>query len=614
MSWLKNKYVWFFFLPVAVALLVFGPYWGWSLWTGQGFGWRIPIISGTVFDTYAYLQWLGQTSHGWEIGGHVRWYIWPLRALTRLLPNASIAEWWLISRWISMVAVLWIGGWAVRRWSGLDVARSRLVSLALWLSFVMALGMRPGVYSWYLPFGILALTLPLDVQDGLARKKYVRALLLTGVTLAASFVYSWFFIVAVVWLAALWAEWLISRSRKLFLMLLGAGILATLLITPTLAAYLSQSPEGTLLLDLQIKSGLGFTRFPQLTNSFFALLAWVVFLSVAARSWTSAPALSGAWLAVLFSWLITPFTGIYLHNDHFRTPVVILSWITLALAWASTDEEGSRPSRSARWIAGAVFAASLVFILNILRQPYAFNNDDLNILHFSHWFALAFVLGVWIMRRKIKWQLPVLLGAVLIGGVGTLSILFREWKELPQRVSRLPEINWIKYNVPLDKGVCSDPTQADFLATFTGLRIFPAGTTLYYREPTLEGLRRMRVFSSAYDVEGSGSFEYVKYINHFGRSMICQQFPRQVQFLRRLGFSEARINEWAGCPQELIRQLDEYTLKTTRQAEVDASAFKEICPWVIISAEQKRYWRLPEGYQETAVTPSISVWNLVGRQ
>lgn len=610
MSLLKNKIVWLVGVPFVMAAIVWGPYWVWNLLHAQSAWWRIPIISGTVFDTSAYLQWLGQTANGFEIGGHIRWFVWPLRLITKTFPNWSVSEWWLLTRWISMVAVIWVMAWSMRAWSGIDIVRSRIMAIVFWVSWVFALGLRPGVFSWYLPIGIFCSTAPLYVIRGLRERKFFSAILWTISALALSTVYTWFMIAAVVWLATIWCDWLISRSVKLFLAALVFVIAATIFATPTIAAWLSFSESGMLLLDMQLKSGLGFTRLPQITNSFFALLAWIgIFFAVRAERFER---IRWAWFALLLTWLITPFTGVYLHNDHFRVSVIILSWLSLTVLWSVVEKEKILLTPNSSRILSAIFAFSIAVILNILRKPYAFNNDDLQILHLSHWFTVALSCWLLLSRRNIAssamWLRTIVIGAIFIGVIGATSIYRREFTELPNRMRQVEAIEWIRNNIPTSTSVCSDPGQADFLATFTGLRIFPAGTTLCYREPSVDALRRMGVYSSGYDVRGSGNLEYVTYINHFGRSMICHQFPLHYKILKLFGIFDEHIDAISGCPRTLLDQLNSYTMTTVRQSEVDALAFKAVCQIVLISSDQKLFWHLPKGYQETRINDQISAW------
>lgn len=620
----RNNRAWFFLVPVATALLVWGPYWAWNLFHHQMHWWRIPIVSGTIFDTMAYLQWLSQSVNGLDISGHLRWLEWPFQVLARLVSGASVAELWLLSRWISVTATLWVSGWAVRVWSGLDVKRSRYIALAFWLSFVPVLGFRPGVYSWYLPFGIFSMAVPFLVIDRLREQKYRAAVLWTIAAIFTSSVYSWFFVVAVIWLTSIWSVWIISRYRKILFAFLLCAIVVTGCAAPIAAVWLHFSPSGMLLWDLQMRDGVGFTFLPQITNSFFALILWAVFLFMVARSilqhantdrMQRLVSLQWAWIVLVFSWLITSCTGVYIQNDHFRTPVLIASWLSLAACWSYARESKIRVSRASRWIIWAVLALSIVFILNILRKPYAFDHDYLNVLHLSHWFALA--MASWLVLQRgqraipFAWPSCILIGSALIGGVAAGVIFQEEYAAMPDRMAYVQTVEWIREHIPETDPACSDPVRAEPLAAFTGRQIFPSSATAISRERIATGLRRMQIYTSGFDIAASGNFEYINLTNYFSRSIICRQFNVQVKLMKAVGVSDSWINTITGCPADFLREMDALTVAMARQPAVDASAFRKMCPWVIISAETKDFWRLPSGYAETPIDGTFSVWHAV---
>jgi hypothetical protein len=622
MSSFKNNRIWFLLVPVMTALLVWVPYLIWNIWNQQEFWWRIPIVSGTVFDTFAYLQWLSQAVNGLDISQHLRWFEWPLRALGRIFPNATVAELWLFSRWISITAALWVSGWAVRVWSGLDTGRSRLTALAFWLSFVPVLGMRPGVFSWYLPFGIFCLTAPLHVISGLRRRSFSSAAFWTVAALAASSVYAWFLVVAVVWLASIWSAWLIFQCRKIFFALLAGAAAAAALAAPIAAHWLVLSPSGKLFWDLQLQDGLAFTHVPPVSNTFAAMAVWIVFFIVASKGFIREAnadrerrlaAIQWAWISLLLAWLSTFFTGVYFHNDHFRTLVLILSWMSIAALWSSMREGNIRFSRPAIWAFRALCAASAVFVVNILRKPYAFDHDYLNVIHLSCWFTV--IMASWlVLRRRAEaapyaWPHFVIIGSILIGGVGAAAMYQSEFAEMPNRMRYVQTVEWIREHVPVNDAVCSDPVQAELLGAFTGRRTFLSNSTAISRKLITDGLRNMRTYVSGFDAVASGNLEYIRLVNHQGRSFICLQFPMQVKILKAIGISDARIDDMIGCPRELLRDLDEMTMDMVHQPEVDDEAFRAFCPWVVISSDRRAFWRLPGGYQEIPVSSTMSVWH-----
>src|SRR3989344_8825802 len=148
-----ERILWWAGSPIVIALLTFGPYWIRALVLGRPDWLRIPLVGDAVFDTAAYLQPIGHAALGIPEAALIGPFAALVSALATLFPNASVAELWLITRWLSTLVGLWIGAWAVRSWSGLPVRASRYASALFWVSLVLVLGMKPGVVSWFLPMG-----------------------------------------------------------------------------------------------------------------------------------------------------------------------------------------------------------------------------------------------------------------------------------------------------------------------------------------------------------------------------------------------------------------------------------------------------------------------------
>jgi len=618
----RNNRMWFLVVPLAMALFVFGPYWVWNALHAQAYWWRIPVISATFFDTPAYLQWLGQVMNGLDISQHLRWFEYPLRALARLVPQASVSEVWLLSRWISITVILFLSGWAVRIWTGLDTSRSRMMATAFWLSSVLAIGMRPGVFSWYLPFGIVTLTAPLYVLSALRKQAYGPAAFWTAAVVLASSVYAWFLVVAVLWLASIWAEWLLRRSRTLFFALTGVAAAASVFAARMAAVWLTSTQSGRLFWELQFQDGIGFTHLPQLTNSFVGMAAWVLFIFFASRNAGGETfakherrlvLLQWAWIAVFLAWISSCFTGAYIHNDHFRTPVLIMSWMSLAVWWSVAREGRWRLPRSSVWGLWTLCGISAVFVLNIIRQPYAFNHDYLNVIHLSVW--LTILMALWLVLRgpdlrvPSSWLKVLMIGSFLVGGLAAVDVYAGEFRELPNRLRYVATIEWIEEHVPVDDVLCSDPVQAELLASFTGRRAFPSNATAISRKSLRDGLETTRAYASGFDATASGNESYLTHVNQFSRGIICEQFVRQVTLLKTLGFSADRVDDISGCPRDLLNELDAISAEMFRQTEVDATAFHDACPWVVISSDQRSFWRLPDDYREIPIDATMTVWH-----
>jgi hypothetical protein len=208
------------------------------------------------------------------------------------------------------------------------------------------------------------------------------------------------------------------------------------------------------------------------------------------------------------------------------------------------------------------------------------------------------------------WPSFILIGSLVIGGLATFVAYGLEFHELPNRLHNVPTIEWIRGHVPVGDPMCSDPARAELLGAFTGRQIFPSNSAVILRELSTTGLRKNQAYTSGFGVVGSGDAEYIRYLNYFSRSIICQQFPTQVRFLKMIGVSDAHIDDITGCPRDFMRQMDQATAIMIHQPAVDVPAFQALCPWVITSSETKGFWRLPSGYTETPIDGTMSVWRV----
>jgi hypothetical protein len=617
--------LWWIGVPVINALIIWAPYWIWNILNQQEPWWRVFIVTSGVFDTYAYLQWLGQAAHGLDIGGSFRWFATPLRWLTEpLLSVVSVPEAWFVTRWISTTVMVWIGSWCFSQWAQLERHAARFFSICFWISLVLVLGMRPGAYSWYLPIGFICIHFVLVAKKSLHESHWASAILYSVFAIFLSSVYSWFLIFTGLWLLTVWSIWLIQRAPRLSRWLFLSGTIVVVVGACFIAPALVASPRWLLLHDFQERLGLAYTHLPYFSNSFLVIIGWLVVwiayaLIVNFKVEERVTEMVSAWIVLLFSWLLSPFTGIYLHNDHFRTTVVMLSWMSLAMLWVLLSRQSSEewPARMIhRRIAVVILVASFAFtclyLVRVAIRPYAFDGDTLNVVHMSHWFALAF--GAFLLlasKRRIhlaRYFFPgLLIGSSLIGGVALAAVYRDVYHALPKQIVYRDSIEWIRKYVPITESMCTDPEYADFFGAHTERRVYPAETTSYLSEPTSEVIKRLIAILGFYNARDSGQADAFDYSSGLGRGTVCGQASSYVPWLKRFGYSAEAIDVLTGCPRVILQKLSDVTTAAINNPVQDLDVFINACPWVIVPTDQQDYWNLPASYEERAFD-GVSVW------
>ena len=221
MSHKVEQWLWWLGVPVACSVISLLPYIGWNVLGGVPTWWRVPAVTPGLFDTYVYLQWMGAAAEGLAYGGHLKWFGTILAGLWQVMGSwASIPELWIVSRWFTFTLTLWVGAWTLRQWSGLPIRHARLLSVGFFCAVVVTLGMRPGVYAWYLPFCLAGMTSALLAFRALNRRDVVRAMGWSLLALALCWLYPWFFMVAGLWLAVRWMIFFVGLRKWIFPVLL----------------------------------------------------------------------------------------------------------------------------------------------------------------------------------------------------------------------------------------------------------------------------------------------------------------------------------------------------------------------------------------------------------
>ncbi|MEK7655979.1 MAG: hypothetical protein AAB386_04870 [Patescibacteria group bacterium] len=605
-----ERLIWWIGLPILTIVSVFGPYWVWHLVYGISPFWRITVFSGAMFDISWYLPMMGAVISGLNYGGYLHWFASAIKTLSSIIPGANVPELWFVSRWISTTVSVWVGAWCLQKWSGLSVRDARLFSFGFWLALILPLGMRPGVYSWYLPLGLFGFTAAWLVWESLSSNRVIRAVIFTICALVSTWIYLWFWIFAAVWLAVIWALWIFRTSRRVMysLVAVSAGIFC--LSAFPLARWILQ-PSNLVKYETYERLGLAFTRMPFVANPFIAVICWVALLFVLGRMFPVSGRLARrieglqiAWVSLLLAWQFTPFMGVFFQNDHLRTPVVILAWFSLALVWNMREEEELRPlpfwSNALLWV---VLVAAMIFVVRILASGYVFHDEFLNVLHMTQWLTILCV-GSWIIfrtngnrffkpRASLYW---ILFLAALIGIPAWVHIHRVELPRIPGTLSKIPVIDWMRANVPANDAVCTDPETAAFLGIHVERMFHPLAMTRYLPMSNKDNLNIILQIASAYDVKSVGEMKSFKRFVRQDRSNSCAQYLRQASILRGFGMAEEDIQNAIGCPTAILNQELEKMSAMIENRTLDEAAFSAVCPWVVVSVSKREFWHFPSTY------------------
>jgi hypothetical protein len=625
-----EKWLWWIGTPVVLALLVWGPYLLRALILGHADWWRIPLVGDAMFDTAAYLQPTGRAVIGIQETALLGPIAHVIRWLATIFPSASVAEIWLITRWLSAVAAVWIGAWMFRSWTDVTTRMARFLSAAFWFAIALVLSMKPGMMSWFLPLGLAGFAAVPLIEEALTKKRYAHAVLWTVLAAALTSVYAWYFLFIVVWAGVVW----FLHFGKLHFKTSTAWYVVAA-ASASLAGgfggwWVTQTEKGQLTLQLYERLSLSPTHMPFVSGSVLLIAAWILLLIPVVRRAAGNPGRRAylavaAWMSLLFCFLSSPFTGHFIQNDHYRTAAAIASWLTLALVWNLTRSAEVRPrppSIATRWLMNILLVVSAAYALKILFLPYAWNGDFLNVTHLTHWLALLFT--ILIVRRWMNQRAPlstrvfailIAIAALITGGVAWSAVLIREFKGMSAVEQDFSLFRWINTNTDPETTLCADHiwngySLDDQLAAITGRIVHFSHTTMYLHEGDAAFLDRMRTVAPFYDVRGAGDEGYWELQSSENQFIVCEQFPWQTRIFKMLGLSQDQIDGLTGCPRTLINNRWAYVTDAINHPKPDADAFKQICPVVVIPDRTKPYWHLPDGYSETRVMDDTSVWSL----
>jgi hypothetical protein len=453
----------------------------------------------------------------------------------------------------------------------------------------------------------------------------------TASALAAAWVYPFFFVHLFIWLVVLWSVHAYEKFRRTTIICSVIGILCVIPAAVFLYPWLLK-PEFQLAFEVQRRLGLSFTRLPVVSNSLLLVIAWtglVVFLTYIFRKRPEAKgrfyALSVGWITLLCAWLSNVFTDVYIHNDHFRAPAVLLSWLSLSVVWsvviAVRKAEAGEDVLWQRW-PRSVFRISFVFFIGcvamlavyIFGKTYVFHGDYLNVVHVSHWITIvaAFVIlwsGMSLKHQgsltATAWSLMFM--AALLGVSARGYIFFTEASLFSYYRSYVPVTDWIRKHLPSEDGICADPQHGEALGSFSGRFIYPTYLIEFLPKPDEEVINDIRIEMGHYDVQSAIARDV--YIQIFdSMDTTCSQFSVWSRLFVLFGWSRDGFDEISGCPRAEMSALQERLGKYASAHLPNDARFRELCPAVVIASDQVDFWSLPEDYRETVIDEAFSVW------
>lgn len=625
--------LWWIGVPVIVGLITWGPYVSLNILNHVSWPfWRIPFVPIYVFDSSAYYQWIGAALSGLTYGSHIRSFDWIIRILGYMLPNAwSVAEMWLLTLWASATAGIWLMARCIARWSDCSVGHARWFSILALSSFMLPFMPRPGVYTWYVGFYALSLIGIWYVQRSLHRMSYPSAAGWTVMSLLVAWVYPYFLIHVFLWLAVLWFVHLHHRFPRAIRVIGGVGIL-TVIPTVLLMMPVILRPEFRLTYELQERIGLAWTRLPVLSNSLLVACVWLGMLMACTRMFSQRSAeqarlygVAVGWITLVAAWLSNIFTGVYIHNDHFRNPVLIFSWVSLFVVYELVQKSMSnadqpslfRRERGSRMFSRFVFAclvvSGAVFCVYLLRKEYVFHGDLLNAVHVSHWLTLtAASWMLWRFTRGTRTASALTIAvisilAVVPGVLGRGYVFAQEMKIFPSYEMYARTIVWIREHVAESDGVCADPKLAVIIGSFAARFAYPTYATVMLPksdEEVLSDLKtELKFFSPSDDFEKDVYFSTLDSM----RGTTCSQFTILKKISVSLGVSSAAFDVAAACPRDLSRNQT-ILRDSADMRQRDDERFARLCPVVITTPETRSRWQLPDEYSETKIDQVFSAW------
>ncbi len=627
-------FLWWLGVPLIIGILTWGPYVYLNITNNVSWSfWRIPFVPIYVFDSSAYYQWIGAALSGLAYGSHIRSFDWIIRILGHIIPSSwSVAEVWLLTLWVSATVGIWLMAKCIALWSDCSVGYSRWFSVIALSSFMLPFMPRPGVYTWYVGFYALSLIGIWHAQRNLDRLSYLPAVAWTVTSLLAAWVYPYFLIHIFLWLVALWLIHLHHRFPKAIRAIGGVGIIAVIPAVVLMMPVILQ-PELRLIFELQERVGLALTRLPVISNSLLLAFLWMGFLVLCARVFFQQSVhherlygLMVGWIALLAGWFSNVFTGVYIHNDHFRNPILLFSWVSLFVIFRIAQKANSQPDQltasdqkrdshaSSRLVLMCFFVSCAMFCAYLFQKGYVFHGDLLNAVHVSHWLTLvAASYVVWRYTRNTRVNpafviVTISFLAMMPGALGRGQVFVQETKVFSSYEMHVPTIEWIREHTAESDGICADPELAEVLGSFSARLVYPTYATAMLPKPDRGILNDLRIELGYFSP--SNGFEEGVYLHTFDsmRGTTCDQFGLFSRLSVAFGVRSEVFDVMANCPR---KEMDEHAgviLGFLNEPYRNDDAFRALCPFVVMSEHRRASWSLPSDYHETKIDDTFSVW------
>lgn len=608
-------WIWWIGFPIFAFVATFVPYFM------AGHGWRIRVLPQGIYDTYVYLHWVNAAVQG-GFSGEFGWFVHILRGIWFFgFGQLSFPELWLISRWITITLTAWVFAYALEKWTSVSKTESRFIAISAWLSYILVLGGRPGIYSWYLPFCLIGLSLTFIATKELFKHHLWRSAIIFMISIAISNVYFWFFFYQVLWGSVCLGWYLVKRYPRFFWIAASLAIVAI----PFVSYAVGMHGFDQILLDKYGRHGVNFSRFPTLVKTVLAMVVWIsAFFFLAKRFVHKNVELSRIfseqcliWTVLFFCWFQNSFTGFFLYADHFINLVYIFSWVGFSVIWAhrvAIFADVEQYQRISKWISRGLLAVSSIILLHVLLVSFrSFKDLDVFLGHFTIWMPMvaALLIVSCPQRRIIEKTSILIIGFSVVLGMAASCIVAKRILERSPDASVVNAIESIR-TLPRDVSICSDPNTADFFAAHTEYPIFPAEATLTYLVPEKDIQDRLYTLVGAYDVRSAGTHRSLQFFSEHFRTSTCDfgfgMNERSIALVMKMGFGQYEARKMAGCPIDLISRLRTDLDAAIDRHVLDGDRFRSACPYVLIPDEQQSLWQLPDSYTSTSIGGGYRLW------